>query len=337
LPALLEMDGVGVVRPSRFLARWPEMPIWDRAVIRLHAAWLRRSARRRGGPGSLLAWVTHPSYLPVVNALRPDKIIYHVYDAYSLTPGWGQEMAEAERRLVEKADLVIAVTQAMADFLPPAASGKIRILPNGADVDVFEEGATLPCPADLDNVPRPRIGYAGNITQKVDLKLLRELARLRPEWSWVLLGRFVKGGSGGAALEFEALWKECQALPNVHYLGEKPYNELPAYVAHMDVNTMLYRTDGAGWWHAGYPLKLHEYLAVGKPVVSADIAAVREFDGVVSLARGVAAWEAAIGAALKDEDEAVVAKRRTIARQNSWDGRVDTLELYLKVILPEAG
>jgi len=225
----------------------------------------------------------------------------------------------------------------MADLLPPVAGGKIRILPNGADVDAFEKGATLPCPADLANIPRPRIGYVGNVTQKVDLKLLRELARLRPEWSWVLLGRFVKGGSGGAAMEFESLWKECQALPNVHYLGEKPYNELPAYVAHMDVNTMLYRADGAGWWHAGYPLKLHEYLAVGKPVVSADIAAVREFDGVVSLARGVAAWEAAIGAALKDEDEAVVAKRRTIARQNSWDGRVDTLELYLKVILPEAG
>lgn len=330
LPRLGESDGVVLAQPGKVLTRWPTVPVWDDIVLRAHARWLRAVARRHKCSGRLIAWVTHPSYLPLVTALRPHKVIYHVYDAYSLSRGWNEGMAQVERRLVQRADLIVAVTEAMARLLPAGAHGKTRILPNGADVAAFEKGSVLPCPRDLEQVPRPRIGYVGNITQKVDLRLLRDLAGRRPEWHWVLLGRFVRGGSDPAALEFELLWEESQKLPNVHYLGEKRHEELPAYVGHMDVNTMLYRTDGSGWWHAGYPLKLHEYLAVGKPVVSADIAAVREFGGVVTLARGAVEWEAAIQSALEEDGHKLTEKRRLVARENSWDHRVDVLESYLR-------
>jgi hypothetical protein len=91
---------------------------------------------------------------------------------------------------------------------------------------------------------------------------------------------------------------------------------------------MCYRTDPGGWWVAIYPLKLHEYLAVGRPVVSADLEAVRPFMSVLSIAVTVDEWISAIEQAL-DEEPSMVEARRTVARANTWDDRVDQLMGWL--------
>ena len=318
--------GVHVVRAGKVFSRWSRFSLWDRWAFLGHCRFVSRVVKRTGA-GPLLCWVTHPMYLPYVDALKPEKIVYHVYDAYSLGGGWTPELAQAEKVLVAKSDLVVAVTQRMADLLPPEAAGKTKILANGADVGAFEQGPRLPCPADLKEIPKPRIGYIGNVSPKVDVDLVAELARAHPDWHWVFVGLFVRGAEEvGGAEAFETAWKRCLELPNVHHLGQKDHADLPAYVGHMDVNVMCYRAAGAGWWHAGYPLKLHEYLAAGQPVVSADMEAVRPFESVVAIARRVGDWERYLEEAIGGNGRGTVEERREVARQNSWDARVDELE-----------
>jgi hypothetical protein len=109
----------------------------------------------------------------------------------------------------------------------------------------------------------------------------------------------------------------------------KDYSDLPPYCAHVDANAMFYRTDGEGWWHDIYPLKLHECLATGRPLLSSDIAAVREFADVVTLCRTDDEWLAAVDAAAAGSDRGSASERIAVARRNTWDVRVDQIEADL--------
>ena len=137
---------------------------------------------------------------------------------------------------------------------------------------------------------------------------------------------------GAANAEGEAYavagWEMCRQLPNIHFLGEKHYTELPAYMSHMDVNTMCYRSTGEGWWKDIYPLKMHEYLASGKPVVSAALQSVQPFSHVIDIAQTTEEWGAALKLALSG-GVGTVEERREVAEENSWDRRVNQLDGWL--------
>lgn len=183
---------------------------------------------------------------------------------------------------------------------PNGAAQRARSLPNGALVESFMDLAQCPCPSDLSSIPHPRIGYVGSINIKVDLLLVAEIARRRPDWHWVFIGpvrrNHYEGFPGNA--EFQAGLAACDQLDNVHFLGAKPYYILPSYTTHMDVNTMCYRSVSGGWWTAIYPLKLHEYLAVGKPVVGTNLDVLQEFRSVVAIAETAEDWLRALRAAV---------------------------------------
>jgi glycosyltransferase involved in cell wall biosynthesis len=219
----------------------------------------------------------------------------------------------------------------MASSFPEDVRASARELPNAADVDSFIAAAGCECPADLAAIPRPRIGYAGAINIKIDLELVLEIARNRPGYHWAFLGACPLNEDGR-----DPLWEACLRTPNIHYLGPKRHTEVSAYLHHMDVNVMCYRTAGGGWWIRGYPLKLHEQLAVGKPVVSAPLETVRPFANVVALAETPAEWTAAIECALVSGGVGTPEQRRAIARQNTWDQRVDVLEGWLLEMLDRA-
>jgi glycosyltransferase involved in cell wall biosynthesis len=322
-----ETDGIILDVAGRWPSRWPTLSSWDRLVMRRHASRLDARISSMGG-GSFaergIAILYHPQLLPYVEQLKPRRVIFYAYDALSMTPGWTAADEALLRRTLDRADLVVASSPMIARQLSEAAT-EIRVLPNGADVDAFAAGARSACPADLAAVPHPRIGYVGNISQKVDLQSVAEVARKRPDWHWVMVGDAIGLRADTAT---SATYDACRRLTNVHFLGRKHHGELPAYVNHMDVNTMCYRQQG-GWWVSGYPLKLHEYLAAGKPVVSADIEAVREFDSVVDIARTTDQWIDAIEKALSQGGEGSPDSRQKVARRNSWDSRVDQLHDWL--------
>jgi glycosyltransferase involved in cell wall biosynthesis len=262
----------------------------------------------------------------MVEHLRPRYLVYHSYDAFHLTEQWSDETARWQRRLVERADLLIATAKVMVDEYPESERKRVRELPNGVDLELFTQAQ--PEPEELADIPHPRIGYMGAVNHKVDVHTIAETARAHPDWHWVLVGNVLSGPACGA--DWLRDWDACRELPNVHVLGSRPYAKTPAYVQAMDVNTMCYRWNASGWWTSGYPLKMHEALAVGKPVIGSPIQHVAAFRHVIDLAATVEEWTAAIERAIVSGGVSTPAERLAVARQNTWTSRVDQLDAWLR-------
>ena len=318
-------DNVWVDESPRFLARAPQLPLFDDLVLWAQTYRWRRFLRTRG-TGSVVAYVFHPVFFPYIKRIRADYLVYHAYDMYDHTPGWNEQLERDERHLLGRSDMVIASSEQTAEGLRRKVRREIRVLPNGADIAAFDRalgGAAL-LPKDLDAIPPPRLGYIGSLNPKVDYALIGNLARRRPDWNFVLVGQVVSPDA-----QAEAARVDCAALPNVHLLGRKPVHEVPLYMTNMDVNLMCYRLASEIWTEWIYPLKLHEYLAAGRPVVSADVPSIRPFGEVVRIATGVDDWQEAIEQALLNGGQGTPERRRAIAADNSWDKRVQTLDLWL--------
>ena len=209
------------------------------------AAWRRRPAARTG---TLTAFLFHPRYWPNVTALRPDRVIYFVYDAHSLAPGWNDRQAGWEEQLVERAELIVGYSKQMFDYMPERARRVGKELPTGVDFDHFATAHEKPCPDDLAAIPPPRVGYTGNINQKLDYALMTEVARQAASLNFVFVGPAGPKNEGvfrAHPADTEA-WKRFASLPNVYHLGPKDFADVPAYMAHMDVNIMCYKLAGAG-------------------------------------------------------------------------------------------
>ncbi len=326
-----EIEGVCVDRPGRLPPRWQRHPGWDRLVLRSHA---RRLEREAGCPASgAICYVFHPEYLPYVRCMRPRFVVYHAYDAYDLMPDWSPRLSEGRNHLLEQADLRVVTFQGITNFYPESLRGTVRELPNGVDEIFF--GSDAACPPELAQIPRPRIGYIGAVNPKVNFELLRVLAAERPDWHWVVIGKSDLESEAAAGPHIDSMhaWHAFRGLPNVHYLGVRPFREVPAYVAHMDVNTICYRTGADGWWSFGSPNKLHEQLASGKPVVASPLETIQPFADVVQLAATPAEWLAALDCAVAGGGPGTPEQRRAVAQRNTWDQRVDLLEGWLQEML----
>ncbi len=323
-PEAIRQDGVIVDVLPGWMAGALRRPVVRQATMRTLARRWRRLIRRPGS-STLVAWCFHPKYWPYLSYIKPDRLIYHAYDLYHLQGRWTAERVKAERELATRADLVVASSEPIARYLRDQGAANPLVVENAADYLAFAiDPDPARQPADLTAVPHPRIGYVGALNRKVDFPLLAWLAVRRPLWHFVLVGAI-----GNLDDETEAAVRQLQPLPNAHFLGFKPHSALPPYVSNMDVNLLAYRLSGDMWSEGIYPLKLHEYLAAGRPVVGADLPSVRAFHEVVEIARTREEWESAIAAALRDGGVERVEARRLVARRNDWDARVDTLERRL--------
>ncbi len=323
-----EIEGVFVGHPGRSVPRWQRHPAWDRLAIRRHAKLLRSELGNLAD--NVICYVFHPDYWPYVEHIQPRYLVYHAYDAFDLMPDWTPQLQEYRDLLLNRADLRVVTFSGISRFYPASLRTTIRELPNGVDGDHFMR-EIVACPPDLEEIPHPRIGYVGTINPKVDFETLHAVASRRPDWHLVVLGKsdLETESDAGSHLGSLQAWRGLRVLPNVHYLGVRRFPEVPAYVAHMDANTICYRTTGDGWWSFGSPNKLHELLAVGKPVVASPLEAIRPFAHVVDLAGTPDEWIAAIERALDCGGVGTPEERRAVAMRNTWDQRVDVLEGWL--------
>jgi glycosyltransferase involved in cell wall biosynthesis len=176
------------------------------------------------------------------------------------------------------------------------------------------------------------LGYSGALNEKLDYALLAAIARARPEWQIVLIGQRDLASQPHKA-------DVLDGLTNVHWLGRLPVEQLPAAIAQMDVCLLPYERDERT---ANIdPLKLYEYLACGRPVVSTDVAAAHCFGdppvspdpSLVRVARDADEFIAQITAALAEDDPDAVARRKAVAAANTWEQRVAKIEELLEAAL----
>lgn len=219
-------------------------------------AWNVRYACRRLGFESPILWSFLPTTADVVGCLGEKAVIYGCVDDYSEFEGADKRaIVEFEHRLVRSADAVIVSSGPLLEDRV-GINPDTHLVEHGVELEVFRRAChddTVPAEAIAD-LPGPVIGFVGLIAEWVDTGLIRYLARHRPDASFVMVGK--------ADIDTT----ELRRLPNVHFTGQVPYEELPRYLKCFDIGMVPFVVNELTL--ASNPLKMREYLAAGLPVVS---------------------------------------------------------------------
>ncbi|MBA2248771.1 MAG: glycosyltransferase family 1 protein [Chitinophagaceae bacterium] len=203
-------------------------------------------------------WYYTPMALPIGNFFKPQWIVYDCMDELSSFKFAPDALKEREKDLLQKADIVFTGGMSLYEAKKDS-HGNIYPFPSSIDKAHFEKARTISDePRDQISIPHPRLGYYGVIDERMNLSLLQEVAEKKPDWNMIIIGPVVK-------IDPETLPK----LSNIHYLGGKSYDELPAYLGGWDIAVIPFVLDESTRFIS--PTKTPEYLAGGKPVISTSI------------------------------------------------------------------
>jgi glycosyltransferase involved in cell wall biosynthesis len=300
------------------LLRW-RVSLWRHA--RLVRAWVHRLGFHEPIGLTLL-----PRAREWIDLVQPAARVHYAIDEMTAYGGIAEadkpRIRALEETLVRRSQVSLAISPRLLQRLR-RIQPRTYLLPSAADVEHFRPGR-LPRPAGDPALaalrPAPIVGLVGQIDERIDQALLTEIARARPDWSIVLVGR-VKPGVDLSALE------RCS---NAHWIGYRPFAELPRILAEMDVCIVPYRPGPLT--HSCSPLKVYEYLAAGRPVVSTPLEGLLQCSEVIETAYDPSGFLAAIERALADPEHGRE-RRLAVAAANSWTHRVVELERRLEEAL----
>lgn len=217
-----------------------------------------------------------PIQFDIVGKLNERLSVYYVMDDLTVDVE-GHSIAgevEIERRLLEKVNLVICVSEELAkrlrDRAPRVKCLPIHVLPNFYDERVFDPKNTYPEPKPLQEVPRPRVLVAGHISDRIDWQGILTASKLRPEWSWVFLGRVTEPPMRERIAQLNG---RGFLLPGI------PFAEVPAWIQCSDACAVPYRLNA--FTLASDPIKAPEFLAMGSPVLSTRVPSLSRFDAAI--------------------------------------------------------
>lgn len=222
----------------------------------------------------LVLWYYTPMALPFSDHIECDVCVYDCMDELSAFKNAPRELVQMERLLMQRADVVFTGGQSIYEA-KRRLHKSIHPFPSSIDITHFHK-ARKPTkdPVDQASIPHPRVGFAGVIDERLDIKLLADAATKMPDVQFVMIGPVVKIDPA-----------ELPRLPNIHWLGGKSYAELPVYMANWDAGWMPFALNEATRYIS--PTKTPEFLAAGLPVVSTAIVdVVRSYgaQGLVQIA-----------------------------------------------------
>jgi len=275
-------QGVRQRHPNIWVLSPLAIPFYGSELVRAaNGALLRGQVKRaidKLGFRDVISWSFLPSSAPVSGTLDEELVVYHCVDEFSaFSDAPAQQIRELEQRLLRKADVVICSSEKLR--LDKARTNpNSHLVQHGVDIEHFAKAydPRTTVPDEVKNLPGPVIGFWGLIADWVDLRLIRHVADSFSGGSVVLLGTSTTDMS------------PLDGARNVHFLGRRPYADLPRYAKAFDVALMPFKVNELTL--ASNPLKVREYLAAGLPVVSTAIPEVerlsicrigKDFDSVV--------------------------------------------------------
>ncbi len=262
------------------------------------------------GVRDFVLWYYTPMALRFTRHLRPLATVYDCMDELSAFKGASPLLRSLEQELLTRADLVFTGGQSLYEAKRDRHP-RVYAFSSSIDRAHFARARddSAADPADQASMPRPRLGFFGVIDERFDAELLDAVARLRPDWQFVMIGPVVK-------IDPASLPRR----PNIHYLGMKSYEELPRYLAGWDVALLLFARNESTRFIS--PTKTPEYLAAGKPVVSTSIRdVVRPYgeQGFVRIADTPEEFVGACEAAMGEDAAARVERVDAFLAETSWD------------------
>lgn len=306
----------------------PQIPFHGlRWVRRLNAALgglLCRMAMRRAGLRAPILWFMTPHVEHLSGRLGERFIVYYCVDDFAAMPDIdGQAIARMDQKLTAKADQLFVSARHLLDLkkdLNPTATYS----PHGVDFELFRKAAdrSVPVASDARKLRHPIIGFFGSIDAWLDCELLAEVVNARPDWTFLLIGR--------VAINIDAL----RSAPNVVIVGPQPYQSLPDWARGFDVAIIPFRRNRLVM--SVNPLKLREYLATGKPVVSTWMPEVDQFSEYIRVANDSKTFTEQIEKALSQQSPDQERARMDAVAGLSWEARADqALQHVLRQLKPE--
>lgn len=250
------------------------------------------------------------------------KILYDCVDeisGFSNLARAGSAILEAEENLIKTSSTIIASSKTLHEKISKIRSGCVYV-PNAVDFEHFNSATqTIEKPPEIKNVKRPIVGFIGAVYDWINVDLLCRLAESHPDYSILLVGPVNFG------------LDKLKKYSNVIMVGAKKYELLPPYLSFMDVCLIPFKINKLT--RASNPIKLYEYLAAGKPVVSTALPEVyNNASEIVYIGKDdddfIKKVEKAVNES-KSENKLVVSKRISYARENSWEKRIKTIEKLL--------
>jgi len=315
------LGGIKQVAPQGWVYQPVFLPLPHSRLAQRINRWLlryllRRQARKLGMKNPQL-WMFIPNGAFLVHQLDESLVVYYCTDDWA---GFahldGGKVARLERQLLEEADLCLAASESLLEL-------KRKVNPNtflslhGVDYERFAQALdpNLPIPADIAGLPRPAIGFFGGMRSHIDFPAIEQIAKSHPEWSVVLIGKVEQ--------EIEKDAERLRSYSNVHILGQRPYESLPAYCRGFDAGIIPYRCNE----FIGHvnPIKLRQYLSAGLPVVSTDFPEVRRFKELVYLGNTPAEFVACLEQALREDSPARRRERSEAMRAETWEAKVEEI------------
>ena len=262
--------------------------------------------------GTLISWYYTPMMLPFSRHIEADLTVFDAMDELSKFKFAPIKLLELEQELIDRADIVFTGGSSLFEAKKDRHDN-VHCFPSSVDRAHFcKARAHQFDPADQEDLPRPRLGFYGVIDERFDTELLDQVAQMRPEWSFVMVGPVVKISN-----------EDLPKRPNIHYLGGKRYDQLPAYLSGWDVALMPFAMNESTQFIS--PTKTPEYLAGGRPVVSTPIKdVVRHYGQLegVKIASSAEQFVAACEEALQlshDREGGWLAEADLILSATSWD------------------
>ncbi len=292
-------------------ARW-----MNRCIL----SWSLRRGCRKLGFHKPITWSFVPSSGDVAGTLGEQFVIYHCVDEYAQFTGTDKTaILDMERRLIEKSNVVIVSSSRLYET-KSRYNRNTFLVTHGVDVAHFRN-ACLPAavaPEDCVELRHPVIGFFGLIADWVDLEIIRYLAASRPEWSFLLIG------------EVQTDVSALREMPNVHLVGRRSYQFLPAYCKVFDVAVLPFVVNELTL--AANPLKVREYLAAGLPVVATPLPEVVRLNSLLRTARTQEEFLQQIEAFLNEGRRGPNIEVSRLMEPESWDEKVEELSRIIATV-----
>ncbi len=308
--------GLKEVESGLFVCSPPSVPLhhysWGRqlndALVRAYVSpWAADLGMRNP-----LVWVECPAACGTAFRLSRAALVYQRTDLHEAYRGGDDQITSYHRALMRRSDLVVYVSRKLYEQEREGCRNAL-LSDHGVDFDLFDRARrSQGMPADVRGIPRPIAGYFGSVSDHtVDFDLLADVSRNLHQVSFVLIGP--------ASCDVSLL----QKIPNVYLLGQKPYEQIPAYGSCFDVALMPWRQ--TRWIDVCNPVKLKEYLALGKPVVSTPYSELLYYPGYVYIASGAVEFAQAIMRAIREADLGRAEERRRFVSEATWDRVASTV------------
>lgn len=285
-------------------ARWLNKIILSRQIYRV---------AHKLGIDNPIVWVACPAACEIAIKMKKSFLVYQRTDRFEEYPNVdGNIIKTYDQKLKNSADITIFVNQILYDEEIDQCR-KALYLDHGVDYEIFSSAGQYPDkPDDMPDIPKPIVGFFGGIDEHTsDIALIEEVVDLLPEMSFVFVGKVSAEVSG------------LRGKKNVWLLGQKPYEQIPHYGKYFDVAIMPWKQNR--WIRACNPIKLKEYLALGKPIVSTPFAELAKYHDVVYEAKTSEEFAESIKRAIEEDNEDQIAIRKQKVEKASWDSKAAIL------------